>query len=166
MSDFVEERERSIFLQLVYVSLFVILVGVLSTSLFGTHDRVISASAKRAVEMITQGLTVIRSEWMLAGRPKSVAVPTTIQSAPIEERFKKVDNLIIGMNRNGWPKIESRDDCIFIWVEVFNQPLELAGEPLDVRYVNKISDNCEFFIDEIVLFEYKSNSGQVNYFAH
>ncbi|MGJ8680151.1 hypothetical protein [Paraglaciecola sp.] len=168
-SEATEERNRSIFVNISVVAVFVGLMLGFILYLNSSSPDVRRLSLEKLAEGFNTSVHNAHWQWQAEGRPQIVMLVSYANKLGKDKKLVETKRRPIFMSHQGWPKsTENSAGCEKIWDMVLDVPMEVEGFKVIAEYYNgenlsgdKLDSACRFRLSTGPYFEYKLHLGQV-----
>ena len=159
-----DERERSLFSNLVVVVLFTSLILGFIVYFNDSSPSIRKVALQTLVEQFTKSTLNAHWQWQKEGRPSSILLVN------YDAQGNETGRHPLNMSHLGWPRLApTSKGCADLWRDVLNKDLEVEGFKMYAEFYDgvQISDNalasiCRYRLSTGPYFEYKVYTGQVS----
>lgn len=164
-----EERNRSLFINIIVVMIFVGLMLAFIGHLNGNSTDVKRLSLEKLAEGFNTSVHNAHWQWQAEGRPQIVMLVSYANKLGTDKKLVATKRRPIFMSHQGWPKSSSdAKGCEKIWDMVLDAPMEIEGFKVIAEYYDgekltgdSLDSECRYRLSSGPYFEYKLNLGQV-----
>ncbi len=152
---------------IVVILIISILMAVFLNFIFSYEKSIEQTGFKAISAYFTDKILVVKSQWLMLGKPESVKLKVTEKNQPSE--------ISIYVNQLGWvDSSQSKNVCEDIWLSVMEKPLTFFNEPIKATLIkNQLIKNnnehasrfwghyCRYSTQDGRYFDYDSHIGSV-----
>lgn len=164
-----EERNRSVFLNVTVVLVFVGLMLSFIVYFNESRPNMRRIGLETLAESFRESVNNAHWQWQAEGRPEIVVLSMFSPRLDDNKTLVETDQRPIFVNQDGWPKADpTSKGCERIWNMVLNIPMEIQGFKVIAEYYDglklaesKMASVCRYRLSTGPYFEYKVNTGEV-----
>ena len=147
---------------LIVALVLTVLMAIFILYFFKQEQQIEQAGLRTVVSNFTSKLLVVRSQWLMTGKPPVVVVKSKDSKGLSESRLT--------VNKQGWIDVRKPNHvnvCEQIWKMVMDNPLAFFNMPIGTVLLNKnnkvtIGHGCRYTVKNGDYFEYHSANGHVS----
>lgn len=159
-----EERNRSVFINLTVVVVFVGLILAFILYFNKSSPALKRLALQGFAEQLAKSTLNAHWQWQNEGRPGR------IMQLQYDSQGNEIDRRALDMSHLGWPKVEPTSlGCATLWDQVLNTPLEIQGFKIYAEFYDgiQLSNNglasiCRFRLSTGNYFDYSVYRGHVS----